>query len=207
MQITSARTGRPPGLLLDVVPAHVFGKASDLNKDLAGLGVADGDWHVVSTTGNSVELDAVDPVNGPAVKQIVFRTYPNADALIRAIGDKNVDVVSGLPSPDASRLAALPNVTVDEAGHPEMLQAYRSDNVNGFLQRPEIASPVVFAPTIDQYSQLYAAGAPRGERASNTTYVVGAIVVLALCGIAYWIASRIRRRLRASRGDSCSWLN
>ena len=171
----------------------MFAASSDLNKDVAKLGVADGQWHVVATSDDSVELDAVDPIAGPDVKQIVFRTYPDANALIKAIADKKVDVVSGLPFADAGRLAALPNVTVDEAGSPEMLQAYRSDNVNGFLQRPEVARPVVFAPTIDQYSELYAAGEPRGEHASNTTYVVGAIIGLALCGIAYWIASRIRR--------------
>ena len=82
---------------------------------------------------------------------------------------------------------------MDQAGRPEVTQAFRTDNVNGFLPNPEQPSLVVFAPTISQYSDLYAAGAPSGERASNTAYAVGAVIVLVLCGVAYWIASRVRR--------------
>ena len=192
VRITSTRP-RGPSLLLHVVPSHVFEGASDISGDVAKLGVSDGIWHVVSKTNDSVQLDSLAGAAGPAVQQIVFRTYPSADALIKALADKQVDVASGIPSADVDRVAALAHVTVDQAGRPEITQAFRTDNVNGFLRNPEQPSLVVFAPTISQYSDLYAAGAASGERASNTTYAVGAVIILALCGIAYWIASRVRR--------------
>jgi peptide/nickel transport system substrate-binding protein len=191
VKITSTHP-KSPGLLLHVVPARVFQSAADISGDLAKLGVADGMWHVVAKSDASVQLDGIGSAT-PAVKQIVFSTYPNAGALIHALAGKKIDVASGIPASDVDRVATLPNVTIDRAGTPETTQAFRSDNVNGFLKDPEQASPVVFAPTISQYSDLYAAGRPAGEKASNTAYIVGAVIVLTLCGIAYWIASRVRR--------------
>ena len=77
---------------------------------------------------------------------------------------------------------------------PDTLQAFRSDNVTGWLRTPQVRSLVVFAPTTTQYSQLVAAPPPPGEEASTSTYVVGAIGVVALCGIAFAAAAWIRRR-------------
>ena len=62
------------------------------------------------------------------------------------------------------------------------------------LRNPEIRSLVVFAPTTMQYSELLAAPRPPGEKASTSTYVVGAIGVVAVCAIAYAVAAWIRRR-------------
>jgi hypothetical protein len=53
---------------------------------------------------------------------------------------------------------------------------------------------VVFAPTISQYSQLTPATAPPGEQASTTTYVIGAVAIVALCGAVFAVAAWIRRR-------------
>jgi peptide/nickel transport system substrate-binding protein len=115
---TSARAHDSfPGLLLHVVPAHVFEHNPDLASNVAQLGVSNGAWHVVATSPDSVELDAVSATGGPAVRQIVFRTYATADALIAALARKQADVISGLPDTDIARLEALSHVTVDHAGN------------------------------------------------------------------------------------------
>ena len=320
MEITPTTGKQPPAALpLHVVPAHVYSSAADIGSDAAKLGVADGTWHVVSTNGDTVQLDAVDAANGPAVKQIVFRTYPSSGALISALAHKNVDVVSGLPASDVTRLEDLKDVTVDHASdgtkyvlrfvafpvgflpavsqaidrtalvadsvhgvgtpaeittasgptntelrsletdgspeptiavpddatgrrvgelvradlaaaglqtrvydsgadgprpnlaiervgstdatpeavdlfEPDTLQAFRSDNVTGWLPDPQQRRLVVFGPTVAQYGQLTAAGSPPGEAASNGVYLFGAVIVLAVCAVAYWIASQVRRR-------------
>ena len=379
--------GDLPGLLVHVVPEHVFAKVADLNRDVAALGVADGPWHVTATTPDAVQLDATAATNGPTLYRIVFRTYRNANSLIDALSRKQVDVVSGLPDSDTRRLALLPNVTIDHApdghqfilrfraanetlrravslavdrtalvadaahgvgtpgvvpiiawgntwaldasttetltssldaqpdrarqllatvpetsrkitigvsfGHPparqlaelvqralravgitatiadtdendgvystagvllydnvvtdnpyypfnaldsiscdcrraqhlpsrdfttlisltherlqrlteqarvvglfepDTLQAFRTDNVTGFLRDPEIRSLVVFGPTVSQYGQLTAAPPPPGEQLSNTAYAVGAVIVLVLCVAAFLFAAWIRRR-------------
>jgi len=80
---------------------------------------------------------------------------------------------------------------------PDTLQAFRSDNVTGWLRAPQVRSLVVFAPTVVQYSQLVAAPPPPGEEASTRTYAVGAIGVLALCLAAFAVAAWIRRRFVA----------
>jgi len=355
-----------PGVLVNVTPSHVLARVPDLNKDLRALGVADGAWHVTARTKDSVQRDATRP-DAPALQQIVFRTYPDADALIRALDHGDVDVVSGLPTTDVTRLGSMPSVTVNHAPdgtqyqlqdnlrdanvrkavslaidrtdlvaktvdgigtpgavpivgrgttfnldqstvdrldasldaqpdearrlladnphpdrvhlaapadalsrrvaryvaaalagvglptdvvgehdagdlelsrastagsglpvlsgpvdysdavaaehaaivqvtrsarlvglfQPDTLQAFRSDNVAGFLRSPQIPSLVVFAPTTGQYLQLIKAPPPPGEQASTTTYVVGAIGVIVLCGAALALAAWIRRRLVA----------
>ena len=360
-----------PGAPVNVTPAHVLSRVPDLNQDLHALGVADGPWHVTARTNDSVQLDATRP-GGPALQRIVFRTYSDPDTLIRALDQGDVDVVSGLPTTDATRLESMSNVTVDHAPdgtqyvlndtlpdlrvrqaislaidrtdlvakvvdgigtpgvvpvlargkawglddatterltasldaqpgrarallaaagaptrtlrlaapadatsqrvakyveqalervglhvqivkgetsdlgivhettsdeppqprpgrvgsatesyparqartraltqqdaeqarlvglfQPDTLQAFRSDNVAGFLRTPQIPSLVVFAPTTTQYLQLSKAPPPPGEQASTTTYVVGAIGVIVLCGAALAVAAWIRRRLVA----------
>jgi peptide/nickel transport system substrate-binding protein len=370
-----------PGLLLHVVPAHVFEHNSDLESNVTQLGVSSGTWHVIATSPDSVELDATSAPTGPPVQQIAFRTYASADALISALAHKQADVISGVPNADIGRLEALSNVTVDhasdgtqyvlydyfsdtrirqavslaidrtqlvaqafagvgtpdvvpvvalgaswsldaatvqsltasldaqpdrarqllagassstrtlsfstskdptsarvgalvsrslaavgvkttaaptdyaaldlslqhlsigadpaeglralvcdicaakfrqyssatddttqldtahemlqrataEAGvvglfQPDTLQAFRTDKLTGFLPAPQQRSLVVFGPTVSQYSALSAAPPPPGEGSSNTTYAVGAIIVLALCAAAYAGAAWIRRR-------------
>ena len=66
--------------------------------------------------------------------------------------------------------------------------------MTGWLPDPELRRLVVFGPTVEQYGRLAAAGSPPGERASNSVYAFGAVIVLALCAALYWIASRLRRR-------------
>ncbi len=104
-----------PGLLLHVVPAHVFSNVADLDTNLARLGVSDGAWHVVDATADSVELDATNRTAGPALQQIVLRTYTSADALIGALAHGQVDVISAVPFSDLGRLETLAHVTVDHA--------------------------------------------------------------------------------------------
>jgi peptide/nickel transport system substrate-binding protein len=375
-----------PSLLLHVVPEHVYAKVANLDSNLTALAVSDGAWHVAARTTDSVELDAANAASGAAVKQIVFRTYPTAAALIDALARKQVDVVSGLPDADIGTLEAMSGVTVDHASdgtqwvlrdrlsdqsarqaislaidrtalvadavngvgtpgvvpqlalgstwqlddstvqsltasldaqpgrarqllatapriarpltvsisqsadaqrvgslvrralaavgvattavdgdndnaysradlvltqlffgdnpfypysaldlivcdhcarspnlpstnftklveiaksrvqrvteqarlvglfEPDELQAFRTDRFAGFLPQPQERSLVVFGPTIAQYSELTAAPLPPGEGSSNTTYVVGAVIVLALCAAAYATAAWIRRR-------------
>jgi len=118
-----------PDLPVNVTPQHVLGSVPDLDQNLRALGVADGMWHVTARTNESVELDATRP-GGPALQQIVFRTYPDADALIHALDRGDVDVVSGLPAADAARLESMSNVTVDPApdGTQYQLQANLPDD-------------------------------------------------------------------------------
>jgi ABC-type transport system substrate-binding protein len=333
---------------VNVAPEHVLARVPDLDENLPALGVAAGAWHVTARTEDSVTLDARS--EAPAVRRIVFRTYPSTDSLLSALDRGEVDVVSGLPAADAERVRALPGVTVnhapdgtqyvlrndiadarlrravslaidrtdlvaktvdgvgtpgvvpipargsawtlddttvreltasldaqpararqlveaarpgrplrllaagDAAGRrvaeyltgalervglqteivdgppydlllvrrpttrdtalvdraeveqltrdarlvglfePDTLQAFRSDNVAGWLRTPQVRSLAVFAPTTTQYSQLVAAPPPPGEEASTSTYVIGAIGVLAVCGVAFAVAAWIRRR-------------
>jgi ABC-type transport system substrate-binding protein len=387
-----------PSLLVHVVPAHVFSKIPDLDADLTHLGVADGPWHVVAKSADSVEMNATAPTGGPTLFQIVFRTFANDGSLIDALARKEVDVASGLPDTDLGKLEALDQVTVNHAsggsqyilrdtipdvdirqaislavdraqlvsqavngvgtpgvvpviargatwaldpttvqslttaldaqpdrarrlvrdfgplgekvvvapqgasatdvrvaalvrgdldavgiptmtgvegaktgrkpdvlielnragadrnivgdsglgaldewrcrdcpgfGHPthappkdftsqiayarstlqgfttqadvvglfepDTLQAFRTDNVSGFLRDPEIRSLVVFGPTVAQYGQLTAALPPPGEQLSNTVYWVGAVIVLVLCVAAFLFAAWIRRRFVPSK--------
>ena len=181
-----------PGLLLHVVPAHVFSRHPDVDNDTAALGVGDGPWHVVSNSTYSVELGVLGRPGGPPLDQIVFRSYANTDDLIGALAHGRVDVISGLSEADIGRLHALNGVTVDPVGH--TVQAFRTDNVTGFLPEPSRPSLVVFGPSVAQYAGVVAASRPQGEQLSNGAYAIGAAVLLALCAAAYWIASRVRRR-------------
>lgn len=313
IDVTARTPGVLPGLLLHVVPAHVYSKSADIGANLGALGVADGPWHVVATASDSVMLDVLG-AGGPPLGQIAFRTYANADALITALAHGQADVISGLPAADANRLETTPKVTVNHAPdgteyvlrlasplatqvrrvvslaidrealvadavygvgtpvargtepppptaallprtfagtvtlsipadatgqrvgafvrtsltaaglkvrvvaaahadielqrvvagnqppdaiglfEPDTLQAFRSDHVTGFLREPSQRSLIVFGPTVAQYGSIVAAAQPPGEQLSTLTYVIGAIVLLALCGVAYWLASLLRRR-------------
>jgi peptide/nickel transport system substrate-binding protein len=191
--VTSTSTdGVLPGLLLHVVPAHVYAQVSDVDHDPAALGVGDGAWHVVSKSADSVELGVLGRPGGPPLDQIIFRTYPTADALIGALARGDVDVLSGVPAADINRLHALNDVTVNPVGG--TVQAFRTDNVTGFLPEPARPSLVVFGPTVTQYAGIVAAQRPPGEQLSNAAYAMGAAVLVALCAAAYWIATRVRRR-------------
>lgn len=194
---TRSPTSAPPGLRLHVVPAHVYAKDRDIDRDVAALGVADGAWHVTSRTADSVQLGVLGRPGGPPLDEIVFRSYPNTDELIDALADGDVDVISGLAEADIARLHALDDVTVDpvadSAGSPTV-QAFRTDNVTGFLPEPARPRLVVFGPTISQYAGIVAASRPPGERLSDLTTVFATTGLLALCVAAYWIASRVRRR-------------
>ncbi len=394
VEIASARPGGVlPGLLLHIVPAHVYTLTADLSSERDRLGVADGAWHVVASSSGQVELDAVASP-GPTVAQIVFRSYGNFDALLAALARGEVDAISGAPAPAVGRLENMPSVTVDHAPdgtqlvlsmttsgplrdvrvrravslaidrtalvtaavdgvgtagvvpllargrlwaldaetaqsidssldaqpgsarrllasaprlvrpltlatapsaigahvgelvraalaavgistrpataaaprtppgpvadltiravqigddpttrldqlvcdtcnalrarfrgtadlatrldtahemllratqqatevglfQPDLLQAFRSDRLTGFLPAPEQRSLVVFGPAA-QYGIISAAKQPRGEQLSNATHAIGAAVLVALCGLAYWAAARVRRRLAAS---------
>lgn len=191
--VTSRSATAPrPGLLLHIVPAQVYSQHTDINNDTAALGVGAGAWHVVSTSADSVELGVLGRPGGPPLDQIVFRTYTNAGALIDAISHRDVDVISGAPVADLDRLHALNGVTVNPVGG--MLQAFRTDNVTGFLPDPSRAGPVVFGPTVAQYAGIVAASRPPGEQLSNLTYLIGAVVLLALCAAGYVVMARLRHR-------------
>jgi len=116
VEVTS-RVAHPsfPGLLIHVVPEHVFSKVADLDADITKLGVSDGPWHVVGETAGSVQLDATAGSAGPALQEIDFRTYGDASALVDALAHGDVDVISGVPDTDVGRLETLSHVTVDHA--------------------------------------------------------------------------------------------
>jgi hypothetical protein len=127
--------------------------------------------------------------------------YPNS-ALDGVVCD-HCAKAQHLPSTDFTRLVAIAHERIERVTsqaenvglcEPDTLQAFRSDNVTSFLREPQQASLVVFAPTTTQYAQLVAAPAPPRERLSNTFYAVGALVVLALCGVAFGFVAWIRRR-------------
>jgi peptide/nickel transport system substrate-binding protein len=186
------RSGLLPGLRLNVVPAHVYAKVSNVNDDTAALGVADGAWHVVSKSASSVELGVLGRPGGPPLDQIVFRSYPSAGALIDALSRGDVDVISGVPTADIDRLHSLDHVTVNPVGR--TVQAFRTDHVTGFLPAPERPSLIVFGPTVGQYLGIVAASRPPGERLSNIAYAIGAVVLVVLFVAAYWIVARLRWR-------------
>ncbi|MDQ1481507.1 MAG: peptide/nickel transport system substrate-binding protein, partial [Actinomycetota bacterium] len=181
-----------PGLRLNVVPAHVYAKVSNVNDDTAALGVADGAWHVVSKSASSVELGVLGRPGGPPLDQIVFRSYASAGALIGALSRGDVDVISGVPTADINRLHSLDDITVNPVGR--TVQAFRIDHVTGFLPEPERPSLIVFGPTVGQYLGIVAASRPPGEQLSNVTYAMGAVVLVVLFVAAYWIVARLRRR-------------
>ena len=191
-------TSRPknralPGLLLHVVPAHVFSKHADIENDTSALGVGDGAWHVVSKSADSVELGVLGRPGGPPLDQIVFRTVPDRDALIDAPVRGDVDVISGRSRHLLDRLHALER----RHGEPhdgDGLQAFRTDNVTGFLPRPEQPSRSCSDRRSRSTRASSRASRPPGEQLSNVTYAAGAGVLLALCAAAYWIATRLRRR-------------
>ncbi len=395
VEMDSGPVAYGPSLPLHVVPKHVFETTDNVDADIPKLGVADGAWHVVARSADSVQLQATAATGGPTLFEIDFRTYPTTAALIDALVHKQVDVVSGVPAGEIGRLEALPNITVDHASdgtqyvlrdrlpdvrtrqaislaidraalvtkvvrgvgtpgvapliargamwaldastveslttaldaqpdrarellargpkvkrkvivaiashdatssriadyvrealtaiglstetgieglhagrrtdvviehlsnigdsglsglfylrcpacpglevgakrfsppddfagqvsyahsklrditahatvvglfEPDTLQAFRTDNVTGFLRDPEIPSLVVFGPTVTQYSQLAAAPPPPGEQLSNTAYAVGAVIVLVLCIAAFLFAALIRRRFVIKEG-------
>jgi ABC-type transport system substrate-binding protein len=164
----------------------------DVDRDIAALGVADGAWHVTKRSADSVQLGVLGRPGGPPLDEIVFRSYPNTDELIGALSRGDVDVISGVARVDIARLHELDDVTVDPVGN--TVQAFRTDNVTGFLPEPARPRLVVFGPTISQYAGIVAASRPPGEQLSNLTYAVAGIGLAALCIAAYWIASRVRRR-------------
>jgi ABC-type transport system substrate-binding protein len=192
-----SKTHLLPGLPLMVVPAHVYEQHASVDDDLTALGVGDGPWHVVSRSSDSVELGVLGRPGGPPLDQIVFRTYPTTDALIDALARGDVDVIGNVGDEEVDRLHNLDGVTVNpgpEAAESRTVEAFRTDNVTGFLPEPERPSLVVFGPTVAQYLGIVAASRPPGEQLSNAAYAIGAVVLVVLFVAAYWIVARLRRR-------------
>jgi peptide/nickel transport system substrate-binding protein len=186
-----------PGLPLHVVPTHVFSKHTDIGTDTVALGVGDGPWHVVSKSAHSVDLGVLGRPGGPPLDQIVFRSYPTADALIDALAHGDVDVIGNVSDSEVARLHKFDGVTVNpgaDAQESHTVEAFRTDNVTGFLPEPARPSLVVFGPTVKQYSEIVAAHLPPGERLSNATYAIATVVLLALSVVGYFIVARVRRR-------------
>jgi ABC-type transport system substrate-binding protein len=197
--VVTSRSASPslPGLLLHVVPAHVFSKYTGIGNDTVALGVGDGPWHVVSKSADAVELGVLGRPGGPPLDQIVFRSYPNTDALIDALSRGDVDVIANVSDSEVDRLHQLNDVTVNpgpDAEETRTVEAFRTDNVTGFLPEPARPSLVVFGPSVKQYSGIVAAHLPPGEQLSNVTYAIAAAVLLALCVTAYFVVARLRRR-------------
>ena len=186
-----------PGLLLHVVPAHVYEQHASIGDDVTALGVGDGPWHVVSKSADSVELGVLGRPGGPPLDQIGFRSYPNTDALIDALARGKVDVIGNVPDTAVDRLHQLSGVTVNpgpDAAESHTVEAFRTDNVTGFLPDPARPSLVVFGPTVRQYSGIVAAHLPPGEQLGNATYAISAAVLLALAVAGYFVAARVHRR-------------
>ena len=119
------------------------------------------------------------------------------DALIDALARGDVDVIGDVSDSEVDRLHALDDVTVNpgpDAGESHTVEAFRTDNVTGFLPEPARPRLVVFGPTVAQYAGIVAAHRPPGEKLSNATYAIGAAVLLALTAAGYCIVARVRRR-------------
>lgn len=184
-----------PELPLHVVPAHVYERHASVDDNVAALGVADGAWHVVSRSSDAVTLGVLGRPGGPPLDEIVFRTYSSTDAVLDALARGDVDVIANIGDENVDRLHALDGVTVNRGDlEDRTVEAFRTDNVTGFLPEPSRPSLIVFGPTITQYSGIVAASPPPGEQLSNLTYAIAAVVLAALCVVGYWIASRLRRR-------------
>jgi hypothetical protein len=81
---------------------------------------------------------------------------------------------------------------------PDVAQAFRNDNVSGWLREPEEERLVVFAPSSEQYDDLTPATAPPGEDPGNAVLVAGALALAAGFAVVFVVAARIRRRHLAS---------
>jgi ABC-type transport system substrate-binding protein len=81
---------------------------------------------------------------------------------------------------------------------PDVAQAFRSDNVSGWLREAEEERLVVFAPSIEQYHELTPATAPPGEEPGNGVLVAGALALAAGFAAVAVVTTRIRRRHIAS---------
>jgi peptide/nickel transport system substrate-binding protein len=106
--ITAAGESALPALALHVVPQHLFETGTDA--DAAGL-VGAGDWHVVERSEAEVRLQVVDRPGRPALDEIVFRDYSDADALRGALGDGDVDVAAGFAASDYPPLHSIDGAT------------------------------------------------------------------------------------------------
>jgi hypothetical protein len=77
---------------------------------------------------------------------------------------------------------------------PDVLQAFRNDNIDGWLRKPEQQRLVVFGPSAQPYDELTPAVAPPGEEPGNGVLVAGGIVLAIAFGVLYVIVLAMRRR-------------
>lgn len=93
---------RDPGLLLNVVPRD----------PASGAG---GDWQEVERDTDHATLRAVDRPGRPRLDEIVFRSYPDAGALLGALDRGDVDVAGTVPRDEYARLREIDGVTAIHA--------------------------------------------------------------------------------------------
>jgi ABC-type transport system substrate-binding protein len=92
---TTGALGALPTLPLHVVPAE--GDASR----------SAGDFRVVEATDDQVRMGVVDRPGRPALDEVVFRSYRNAEALARVLDSGVVDIAAGFDAADLDHVRAI----------------------------------------------------------------------------------------------------
>jgi len=91
-----------PVFLLNVMPAHAAGHDDK---------VSGGDWQLADEAGDQLVLRVVERPGRPALDEIVFRSYPDADMLLDALADGDVDVAARIPPARYDDLRAIGGAT------------------------------------------------------------------------------------------------
>jgi peptide/nickel transport system substrate-binding protein len=95
-----------PALLVPILPEHAY--ATD-------PGVAGGSWRVVTRDDDQIVMQVVDRPGRPPLDEIVFRAYPDTDALVGAIAAGDVDIAGNVDPVRYDDLRAVDGATAIHA--------------------------------------------------------------------------------------------
>jgi peptide/nickel transport system substrate-binding protein len=93
---------------LPALPVHVLPASGDRSR-------ASGDFHVVDVSDSEVRLEVVDRPGRPALDEIVFRTFRDADALQDALASGEVDIAAGFAAGDLAAVRAVSDASAIHA--------------------------------------------------------------------------------------------
>jgi ABC-type transport system substrate-binding protein len=163
VDVTST-TGRPstllPVLLLHVVPAHVFSRVTDLDRDFDAVSVGAGRWHVTGHDPDEVRLAAIDGPARPPIDEIRYTRAPS-DALASALTAGDLDAVSGLRDRAYRTLQDTVDVTTTHANDGAQYALLMNTRHGGAAADPAFRQAV--AATIDRET-LATDAVPDGAR-------------------------------------------
>jgi peptide/nickel transport system substrate-binding protein len=94
---------------LPALPLHVAPRAAGADGQSAG------DWRVVEVNDATIRMTVIERPGRPALDEIVFRSYPDATALVDALADGDIDIAGGLTPDDYERAREVDEATVIHA--------------------------------------------------------------------------------------------